>query len=54
MTLTNGALDVSSIFSSVQTFVGTTLLPAVVGFTVLSISIALGLKAVRRFGKKLI
>jgi hypothetical protein len=49
-----GTLNVASIFSSVQSFVGTTLLPAVAGFVVLSISIALGIKTVRRYGKKLI
>jgi hypothetical protein len=51
---TNGTLNVASIFASVQSFVGTTLLPAVAGFVVLSISIALGIKTVRRYGKKLL
>lgn len=54
MTYTNGALSVTDAFSSVQTFVTGSLLPAVTGLIVLSISIALGIKAVRKFGKKLI
>jgi hypothetical protein len=47
----NGALDVNGIFSTVTTFITTNLLPAIVGLVVLSISIRLGLKAVRKYAR---
>ena len=55
MTYTNAAgLDISGIVNQVQTFVTGSLLPVVTGLVVLSISISLGLKVVKKFGKKLI
>jgi len=47
----NGSLDVTGIFTTVTTFITSNLLPAIVGLVVLSISIRLGIKAVRKFAK---
>lgn len=54
MVSTGSALSVSGIFSDVTSFVTTGLLPSVVAMIVLSISIALAIKTVRRFAKKLV
>lgn len=54
MVSTGSAFSVATIFSDVTSFVTTGLLPVVTAMIVLSISIALGIKTVRKFGKKLI
>lgn len=54
MTYTLGVLDVDTIFASVTSFVTGSLLPVVTGMIVLSVSIALGIKTVRKFAHKLI
>lgn len=48
---TGGAYDPSSLFTTVTTFITTNLLPATVGLLVLSISVRLAFKAVRKFAK---